>query len=105
MKKAGSILKLKEFSESEDEALDEELEMDQAESEEEPAEPEASSSKRNNKIEVKKRKKGIIYISSIPKHMNVAICREFMEAFGEVGRLFLQPDSKGSEFSSKDFCQ
>lgn len=105
MKKPGSILKLKESSESEDEAPDEEMAMDQSESEEEQAEPEASSSVRRIKTEVKKRKKGIIYISSIPKHMNVAICREFMEAFGEVGRIFLQPDSKGSELTVEDFCR
>lgn len=62
---------------------------------------EASGSKTNIKQKLitqkKTRKKGIIYISSIPQHMNVAICREFMEKFGEVGRIFLQPDSKGSK--------
>lgn len=104
MKKPGSILRIKEVSESEDEVEDVEMAEDQAESASEQEEPEASSSKQKSKIEVKKRKKGIVYISSIPKHMNVAICREFLEQFGEVGRIFLQPDSKGSELRvSNDF--
>lgn len=39
-------------------------------------------------------KKGIIYISQIPKHMNVTLIRELFENFGEVGRVYLQPDNK-----------
>lgn len=42
-------------------------------------------------------KKGIIYISSIPKHMNVAICRGLLESYGEINRIFLQPDKKGTK--------
>lgn len=38
-----------------------------------------------------KNKKGIIYISSIPKYMNVTQLRELMQQFGEVGRIYLQP--------------
>lgn len=39
----------------------------------------------------KKKKKGIIYISSIPKHMNVAILRHMLGQYAQVGRIFLQP--------------
>lgn len=55
------------------------------------------STSNSSKKQKKPRKKGIIYIGSIPPHMNVAICRELMEQFGEVGRIFLQPDRKGSK--------
>ena len=37
---------------------------------------------------------GIIYISRIPTLMNVNIVRRYFERFGEIGRIFLQPDSK-----------
>lgn len=103
MKKPGSILKVKEFSESEDEEAEEEVAMDQSGSEdiEEEAEdddqPGTSNSLKVKDKKKKKGKKGIIYISTIPKHMNVAICRDFLERFGEVNRIFLQPDSKGSK--------
>jgi ESF2/ABP1 family protein len=50
---------------------------------------------KEQKIKKKVGKKGIIYISSIPKHMNVAICRELLESYGEINRIFLQPDKKG----------
>lgn len=127
MKKPGSILRIKQFSESEDDEAEDEMVVDQpeeeavneeeaesgeeaecagvaesaevAESEEDlnEEEPGPSKSKTSKQKIEKVKKKGIIYISSIPKHMNVAICRELMERFGEVGRIFLQPDSKGSE--------
>lgn len=40
---------------------------------------------------VKKRKKGIIYLSSIPKYMNVTKLRELLGEYGEIGRVYLQP--------------
>ncbi|KAH8387496.1 hypothetical protein KR093_007318 [Drosophila rubida] len=42
----------------------------------------------------KKRKKGIIYISNIPKHMNVTRMREILSDFGKVGRIYLQPEKQ-----------
>lgn len=103
MKKATSIIKIKQFSESEEEAEDGDMEVDHSADEEaeEIAGPSTSQQKPEQKEKI--RKKGIIYISSIPKHMNVAICRELMERFGEVGRIFLQPDSKGSKLLSMFF--
>uniref|UniRef100_A0A8D8NXN4 Activator of basal transcription 1 n=1 Tax=Culex pipiens TaxID=7175 RepID=A0A8D8NXN4_CULPI len=43
---------------------------------------------------LQKKKPGIIYISSIPKHMNVTILRELLEPYGDVGRIYLQPERK-----------
>lgn len=40
----------------------------------------------------KKRKKGIIYISNIPKHMNVTRVREILGEYGKIGRVYLQPE-------------
>lgn len=104
MKKPGDILRIQKFSDSEEENEDVEMDEDQAENSEKEQQSESdeipgtSGSKQKTVIK-KKGKKGIIYISSIPQHMNVAICREYMEHFGEVGRIFLQPDSKGSKLS------
>jgi len=109
--KPGSMLKVKQFSESEsdgeqdnDEVIEDQAEnsvesekMDQtSEVDENPEEPTTSTDKKQKKT----RKKGIIYIGNIPQHMNVAICREFLEPFGEIGRIFLQPDKKGSKLAS-----
>lgn len=42
----------------------------------------------------KETKKGVIYISTIPPLMTVARIREIFMHYGEVGRIFLQPNSK-----------
>ena len=128
MKNRDSILRIKQFSDSEDDEIeaegneeqpddevnsnqseDEEMEVENSEHEENSEdEDEVQESMKKKQVKpstsgmkakAKIRKKGIIYISSIPQHMNVAICREMMEQFGEVGRIFLQPDSKGSKLT------
>ena len=111
--KQGSMLIVKQFSESEsdgeqdnDKVIEDQAEnsaesekMDQtSEVDENPEEPTTSTDKKQKKT----RKKGIIYIGNIPQHMNVAICREFLEPFGEIGRIFLQPDKKGSKLAAVD---
>lgn len=96
MKQQDNILRIKQFSDSEEDEEDKEMDLGEADSEE----MQEETTKKEKKQKSKTRKKGIVYISSIPKHMNVAICRELMERFGEVGRIFLQPDSKGSKFNS-----
>lgn len=98
MKKAGSILRIKHFSDSEDNDDDEEMKMDESENDEDHEEEAPASQNQSDKPKPKIGKKGILYISNIPRHMNVTICRELMEQFGEVGRIFLQPDKKGSKF-------
>ncbi|EDV91932.1 pre-rRNA-processing protein esf2 [Drosophila grimshawi] len=45
-------------------------------------------------VKRKKRKKGIIYISNIPKHMNVTRLREILADFGKIGRVYLQPEKQ-----------
>lgn len=46
----------------------------------------------------KKKKKGIIFISSIPKHMNVMIMREMLGQYAKIGRIFLQPGKLPGKF-------
>ncbi|TRY72115.1 hypothetical protein TCAL_10596 [Tigriopus californicus] len=41
---------------------------------------------------VRKKKPGIIYLSSIPPGFNVTRTTEFFSAMGKIGRVFLQPD-------------
>ena len=56
------------------------------EDEEEPEEP------------VKKKKPGLIYLSTIPPKMNVQLIREALMPYGEIGRVFLQPRSSNFHF-------
>ncbi len=37
---------------------------------------------------------GIIYFSKIPTFMSVKKLRQMMEQYGEIGRIFLQPDGR-----------
>jgi len=43
----------------------------------------------------KKRKCGIVYISTLPPHMNVTKIREIFSVYGDIGRVFLQPADTG----------
>jgi hypothetical protein len=45
----------------------------------------------------KKGKCGIIYISTLPPHMNVTKIREIFSEYGDIGRVFLQPADTGKE--------
>lgn len=45
----------------------------------------------------RRNKKGIIYLSTLPEHVNVNKLREMMENFGEVGRIFLQSKDRSSK--------
>ncbi|XP_028158974.1 uncharacterized protein LOC135079086 [Ostrinia nubilalis] len=57
-----------------------------------------SISDSENVVKQKKlRKKGIIYLSTIPPYMNVAKIREIFGQFGDVGRIYLQPSGKPGE--------
>ncbi|KAK4305463.1 hypothetical protein Pmani_022646 [Petrolisthes manimaculis] len=51
-----------------------------------------SEDKRGEIVEkkVKRRKPGIVYLSSIPPNMNVSKIREYFGKFGELGSIFLQ---------------
>ncbi|EAT40635.1 AAEL007655-PA [Aedes aegypti] len=90
-----------ESSQNSEQELQSDAEDDDAESD---AEPEATPSKRGNVKMVtplKKKKTGIIYISTIPKHMNVTILRELLEPYGDVGRIYLQPERKDGAIKKK----
>ncbi|KAL0117748.1 hypothetical protein PUN28_008861 [Cardiocondyla obscurior] len=39
----------------------------------------------------KKAKRGIIYLSTIPRYMNIVMIREMLSAYGKLGRVYLQP--------------
>lgn len=56
------------------------------------AEAGPSSQDNDSNQSTKKKKRGIIYISSIPKHMNVTILREILSQYAKIGRMFLQPE-------------
>lgn len=45
-----------------------------------------------------KKKRGIIYISSIPKYMNVTILREMLSQYAKLNRIFLQPRNQDGKF-------
>lgn len=63
---------------------------------------EAGPSATSKQSTTKKRKRGIIYISTIPKNMNVTKLRTMLGEFGEIGRIFLQPaKSIGNSVSNK----
>lgn len=56
-----------------------------------------SNSNSGNVVTKKKiKKRGIIYLSTIPPYMNVAKVREIFGQFGELGRIYLQPS--GSKY-------
>ncbi|XP_041975228.1 pre-rRNA-processing protein esf2-like [Aricia agestis] len=48
-------------------------------------------------LKKKKKKRGIIYLSTIPPYMNVAKIREIFSQFGDIGRIYLQSSSKPGE--------
>ncbi|XP_016984726.1 pre-rRNA-processing protein esf2-like [Drosophila rhopaloa] len=56
----------------------------------------------SSSVPTKKRKKGIIYISNIPQHMNVTRLREILGEFGTIGRVYLQPEKLSSAKAKKN---
>lgn len=40
-------------------------------------------------------KRGIIYLSTIPKYMTVAMIQEIFSEYGKVGRVYMQLDENG----------
>lgn len=42
---------------------------------------------------VKTKKRGIVFLSTIPPYMNVAKIREIFSKYGEIGRIYLQPST------------
>jgi len=55
------------------------------------------SASEENKLIIKRRKPpepGLIYISYLPPNMTPLHIRQIFEKYGEVGRIFLQPESR-----------
>lgn len=59
----------------------------------------------------KRRKPGIVYLSSIPPNMNVSQIRQYFSNYGALDRVFLQAVDKGSHhtvcltlYSMRSFC-
>lgn len=48
----------------------------------------------------KKKKRGIIYLSTIPKYMNVIKIRETFATYGKVGRVYLQLADAGKNYNN-----
>lgn len=46
----------------------------------------------------KKDKRGIIYLFTIPRYMNVMLIREMFSVYGKVGRVYLQLADNGIRF-------
>jgi len=55
----------------------------------------------NTGEEARRKKPGIIFLSSIPHGMNVSQTTQYFCQFGKVGRVFLQPDTKGGGGASE----
>lgn len=86
-----------EKTESECSEMEDESESEQEEQQEEMELGE--SSKTSTDEAPKKKKRGIIYISTIPKFMNVTILREMLDQYAKVGRIFLQPEKVSGNLS------
>lgn len=83
-----------ENSHDEDQEMDSEQEDDSGEHDADAAGPSGLDAAEKPP---KKKKRGIIYISSIPKYMNVTILREMLGQYAKIGRIFLQPGKLSGE--------
>uniref|UniRef100_A0AAG5DUP0 Activator of basal transcription 1 n=1 Tax=Anopheles atroparvus TaxID=41427 RepID=A0AAG5DUP0_ANOAO len=90
-----------EQSENEEDNGEKQSENDEDQMETDSAAPSKKRPKVSPLVKKKKNKAGIVYISSIPKHMNVAILRGLLEPYGEIGRIFLEPERKGRKIRKK----
>ncbi|XP_034946537.1 activator of basal transcription 1-like [Chelonus insularis] len=76
--------------ESDDETNKMECENQSEESDNSDYKPLGNLLNTENDVKKKKKKRGIIYLSKIPKDMNVTMIRETFSKFGDVGRVYLQ---------------
>lgn len=83
-----------ENSNDEDQEMDSEEEEDSGKHDVDAAGPSGLDAAER---QLKKKKRGIIYISSIPKYMNVTILREMLSQYAKIGRIFLQPGKLSGE--------
>lgn len=76
-------------------SVEEDVENDGVEDDTE--DPEQSTSSLKPDAPEKKKKRGIIYLSTIPKHMTVSIARDMFSQYADVGRMFFQPSAKSKD--------
>ncbi|XP_031787202.1 activator of basal transcription 1 [Nasonia vitripennis] len=91
-KKRGKVIS--ENKNNED-SVEERVESEENEKTEEDQNMEESEEENVNRKKMlakpeKKKKRGIIYLSTIPRYMNVTKIREIFSAYGEIGRVYLQ---------------
>ncbi|OXU28080.1 hypothetical protein TSAR_013022 [Trichomalopsis sarcophagae] len=91
-KKRGKVIS--ENKNNED-SVEERVESEENEKTEEDQNMEESEEENMNRKKMlakpeKKKKRGIIYLSTIPRYMNVIKIREIFSAYGEIGRVYLQ---------------
>ena len=75
------------------------LNSDEVDSETDSNENIHSGKHKNNEVGCdtkKKKKSGVIYLSALPKFMNVTKVRDIFSLYGETGRIFLQPAETGN---------
>ena len=65
----------------------------------EQTEEETITPHKKNNVTATESDSGIIYLSRIPPFMSVKKIRQIFSAYGEVDRIFLQPDGKQKETS------
>lgn len=64
----------------------------QSKQEHDQAKNEVMENEKNPSLEDKNYKRGIVYISRIPKYMNVSMITEMLSKYGQVERVYLQLD-------------
>uniref|UniRef100_T1GAB8 Activator of basal transcription 1 n=1 Tax=Megaselia scalaris TaxID=36166 RepID=T1GAB8_MEGSC len=89
-----------EFEEGEEEEV-----QDQESDENEEILPKTSELDDGKPRRIKQFKKGIIYVSNLPKHMNVIRIREILGHYGDLGRVFLQPDKLPEKRLARHFTE
>ena len=67
------------------------------EEEEEEEEDEEMEKKMKSEEKKKKSPAGVIYLSRIPTKMNVKLIREYFSSFGDVDRIYLEPEGNLSQ--------
>jgi len=96
--------KTAENSADEDEQFDEATENSAVE-EENDDENDVKIPKPAKSKKKKMKEAGIIYLSRIPAYMSVKVIREMLGQYGEIGRLFLQPNEKANKKKNRMFTE
>lgn len=91
-----------EIEENEMEVDSEEQQVEEDDQSVEDAEEVEAGASDQEETTDKKKKKGVIYLSSIAKFMNVTILRQMLSEYAEIDRIYLQPGKLTSKFISSE---